>query len=100
MMLIRKAFLMGLVAICLGILFLTFPATASDIAAAAPPQKAPPPKAAKKEEKLEFSGLSLQGQLKKPDLSYIYKRRGIRSERIVNIPENFNEEIIQGAGRF
>lgn len=54
----------------------------------------------KKKEKLEFSGFKLKGQLKKPDLSYIYKRRGLRAEQIVNIPENFNEEIIQGENQF
>lgn len=47
-----------------------------------------------------FSGLKLKGQLKKPDLSYIYKRTGLRTEQIVDIPENFDDEIIQGAGTF
>jgi hypothetical protein len=47
-----------------------------------------------------FSGLKLKGQLKKPDLSYIYKRTGLRSEQIVDIPENFDNEIIQGTGTF
>jgi len=47
-----------------------------------------------------FQGLKLKGQLKKPDLSYIYKRTGLRSEQIVDIPENFDDEIIQGAGQF
>jgi hypothetical protein len=51
-------------------------------------------------EKQEFTGLTLKGQLKKPDLSYIYKRQGLRAEQIVNIPENFNDEIIEGAGEF
>ncbi len=54
----------------------------------------------KKSETQKFSGLKLKGQLKKPDLSYIYKRKGLRAEQIVNIPENFNEEIIQGEGQF
>jgi hypothetical protein len=44
-------------------------------------------------DKFKFQGLKLKGQLKKPDLSYIYKRKGIRAEKIVNIPENFNDEI-------
>jgi hypothetical protein len=54
----------------------------------------------KKNETHQFTGLKLKGQLKKPELSYIYKRKGLRSEKIVNIPEDFNEEIIQGAGKF
>ncbi len=54
----------------------------------------------KKSETQKFSGLQLKGQLKKPDLSYIYKRKGLRAEQIVNIPENFNEEIIEGQGQF
>lgn len=54
----------------------------------------------KKTESHKFSGITLKGQLKKPDLSYIYKRKGLRSEKIVNIPEQFNDEIIQGAGQF
>src|SRR4051812_37617560 len=37
-----------------------------------------------------FTGLTLKGQLKKPDLSYIYRRAGLRSEQIVDIPENFD----------
>jgi hypothetical protein len=49
---------------------------------------------------VSFSGLKLTGRLKKPDLSYIYRRRGVRAEQIVNIPEDFNEEIAQGAGKF
>lgn len=55
---------------------------------------------AEKPEKHKFSGLKLKGQLKKPELSYIYKRNGLRAEKIVDIPENFNEEIIQDASRF
>lgn len=54
----------------------------------------------KLESRLSFSGLKLQGQLKKPDLSYIYRRRGLKAEQIVNIPEDFNDEISQDAGRF
>jgi hypothetical protein len=48
----------------------------------------------------KFVGLKLKGQLKKPELSYIYKRKGLRAERIVDIPEDFNEEIIQDAEKF
>lgn len=54
----------------------------------------------KKSESHKFGGLSLQGQLKKPDLDYIYKRRGLRQEKIINVPEDFNDEIVQGAGYF
>lgn len=49
---------------------------------------------------IRFKGLRLKGRLKKPDLAYIYKRKGLRGEQIVNVPENFNNEIIQGAGQF
>lgn len=48
----------------------------------------------------KFSGLTLKGQLKKPDLSYIYKRAGLRSEQIVDIPETFDHEIVQDADQF
>jgi hypothetical protein len=54
----------------------------------------------KKSEEHKFSALKLRGQLKKPDLSYIYKRKGLRAEQIVNIPENFNQEIREGADQF
>ncbi len=54
----------------------------------------------KKSETHIFEGLQLKGQLKKPELSYIYERKGLRSEAIVNIPENFNDEIKAGAGQF
>ena len=59
-------------------------------------------KNAKKEESehLKFQGLQLKGQFKKPDLTYIYKRKGIRSEKILNIPDGFNDEITQGTHQF
>jgi hypothetical protein len=66
----------------------------------APQQEAPTRKLVRREEKVSFSELTLKGKLKKPDLSYIYRRKGLRAEQIVNIPEDFNEEIIQGAGQF
>lgn len=76
--------------------------SASNTLKAAAPTLAKPPErtAPNFQSKMSFSGLKLQGQLKKPDLSYIYKRRGLKAEQIVNIPEDFNEEIVQGAGRF
>lgn len=54
----------------------------------------------KKSEEHKFSALKLKGQLKKPDLSYIYKRKGLRNEQIVNIPESFNSQIVEGADQF
>lgn len=54
----------------------------------------------KKSETLQFSGSKLKGQFKKPDLSYIYERKGLRQEQIVHIPENFNKEIINAASEF
>lgn len=51
-------------------------------------------------ERHQFAGAKLKGKLKKPELSYIYERKGLRQEKIVNIPENFNDEIIQGAAQF
>ena len=54
----------------------------------------------KKSESHKFGGISLKGELKKPDLDYIYKRKGLRQEQIVNIPEDFDHEIIQGTGKF
>lgn len=54
----------------------------------------------KKSESLQFSGSKLKGQFKKPDLSYIYERKGLRQEQIVHIPENFNKEIINAASEF
>ncbi len=47
-----------------------------------------------------FSGLKLKGQLKKPDLSYIYKRKGLRADQVVDVPEDFNREIIDSALSF
>jgi hypothetical protein len=54
----------------------------------------------KKSETHKFSGLKLKGEFKKPDLSYIYQRKGIRSEQIVDIPEDFNREIREDGERF
>jgi len=48
----------------------------------------------------KFSGLKLKGQLKKPDLSYIYKRKGLRADQVVDVPEDFNREIIDSALSF
>ena len=71
-----------------------------EVSQAAPPQTAPPQRFRRAESSVSFSGLKLTGRLKKPDLSYIYRRRGLRAEQIVNIPEDFNDEIVQGAGKF
>jgi len=54
----------------------------------------------RKTEKHDFSGLKLKGQLKKPELSYIYKRKGLRSEKIIDIPENFDVQFIEAGQRF
>lgn len=53
----------------------------------------------KKSERHQFSGSKMKGQLKKPELSYIYERKGVRQEQIINIPKDFNDEIIDGAGK-
>jgi hypothetical protein len=58
------------------------------------------PRAKKGKQDLKFSGLKLKGDLKKPDLSYIYKRRGLKNEQIVNIPTDFEDEIRQGENQF
>lgn len=58
----------------------------------------PAPKGKKQD--VKFSGLKLKGDLKKPDLSYIYKRAGLKAEQIVNIPTDFNDEIQQGENQF
>lgn len=57
----------------------------------------PVKKVYKKTESHMFSGSRLKGQLKKPDLSYIYQRKGLRAEQIVNVPENFDAQINSGA---
>lgn len=65
------------------------------------PEAAPPPVVVfKKSESHKFAGLKLKGQLKKPDLTFIYKRKGLRAEQIVDIPENFNSEVLEGATEF
>lgn len=48
----------------------------------------------------KFSGLKLKGQLKKPDLSYIYKRKGLRADQVVDVPEDFNQETIDSSLSF
>lgn len=48
----------------------------------------------------KFSGLKLKGQLKKPDLSYIYKRKGLRADQVVEVPNDFNDEIVESALAF
>lgn len=59
-----------------------------------------PKKIYKSTEKHQFSGSRLKGHLKKPELSYIYQRKGLRAERIVRVPEDFNEEINSGSAQF
>jgi hypothetical protein len=54
----------------------------------------------KKSETHKFSGLKLKGEFKKPDLSYIYQRKGIRSEQIIDIPGDFNAQIRDDSNRF
>jgi hypothetical protein len=54
----------------------------------------------KKSETHKFNGLKLKGEFKKPDLSYIYQRKGIRSEQIIDIPEDFNRDIREDGQRF
>ncbi len=54
----------------------------------------------KKSETHVFSGLKLKGEYKKPDLSYIYQRKGIRSEQIIDIPDDFNREIREDGNHF
>ncbi len=70
----------------------------------APVPAAQPPKQTKlvfkKEESHKFGGSKLKGKLKKPEISYIYQRKGLRSERIVNIPENFDDKITESAEHF
>lgn len=44
-----------------------------------------------------FTGMTLKGQLKKPELSYSYKRSDLQSEQLIEIPENFNDSILQDA---
>ena len=60
----------------------------------------PETKVYKKSESHQFTGLKLKGELKKPELSYIYKRKGLRAEKIVNIPQDFNEKIFEAGRQF
>lgn len=76
------------------------PAPAGQVAPAVPAPEEKPPVVFKKQESHQFSGTHLKGQLKKPELSYIYERKGLKQEQIVNIPERFDDEIIKGAGKF
>jgi hypothetical protein len=80
--------------------FVSLAAPAAELGSSAPQLEAPKKAAPKSIDRHEFTGLTLQGQLKKPDLSYIYKRQGLRQEQIVNIPDNFNDEIVEGAAQF
>lgn len=54
----------------------------------------------RKSQKLQFSGSKLKGQYKKPELSYIYERKGIKQEQIIHIPDDFDREIINGTTQF
>lgn len=97
---IKKIIMIGL----LFLFFLPFPflqnGNAAELGEDGLPKATKVKEVPKKVESHKFSDLKLKGQLKKPELSYIYKRKGLRSEQIVDIPENFNEKILQGAGRF
>ena len=70
----------------------------SGVAVAAPGET--PARAKKGAQSNKFSGAKLKGKLKKPELCYIYRRKGIRSEQIIDIPKDFNYEIISGARQF
>lgn len=76
------------------------PTGTASILKSAPPAASQAKKIFKKTELHQFAGSKLKGQLKKPDLSYIYQRKGLRAEQIVNVPENFDQEIAVGAGQF
>jgi hypothetical protein len=54
----------------------------------------------RKEEKHQFQGSKLKGQIKKPDLTYIYRRQGLRAEKILKIPDNFDDEVLFDASQF
>ena len=45
----------------------------------------------------KFSGMKLKGDLKKPELGYRFGEDGMREEGLVEIPENFDQEIIDEA---
>lgn len=78
----------------------TPPAASADSTPGNEVKSAPAKVVFKKTEQHQFSGAQLKGNLKKPELSYIYERKGVRQEKIVNIPEHFNEEIYNGANQF
>ena len=44
-----------------------------------------------------MSGMTLQGQLKRPELAYSYSREGLQNDQVLEVPENFNHEILQDA---
>lgn len=50
-----------------------------------------------------FTGLTLKGQLKKPELSYSYKRSDLQpgqpTDQLIEIPENFNDAILPDAAQ-
>lgn len=75
----------------------SFTAPAEESKEEKPAESKPAKVVFKKSEQHRFSGAMLKGQVKKPELSYIYERKGLRQEQIVNIPEDFNDEIVTGA---
>ena len=81
-------------------LTITVVARAEDAATATDNIESKTKKVFKSSESHLFTDLHLKGQMKKPEITYIYKRKGIRSEKIIALPENFNSDIAMGAGQF
>lgn len=44
-----------------------------------------------------MSGMTLQGQMKRPELAYSYSREELQNDQVLELPENFNDEIVQDA---
>ncbi len=60
----------------------------------------PDPNSANGAQNYKFSSLKLRGHLMKPELNYTYQRDNLQNEQIVEIPEDFNDQIIKSAGQF
>ena len=84
---------------CFAVL-LFFSALISRAEETAPKADAAPKTIAKKSESHKFSGLKLRGQIKKPEMSYIYQRKGLRHEKIIQIPDGFDDEIAASGREF
>jgi hypothetical protein len=82
------------------LLVLTLFAGATPGLAKAAKKKAPKAAVEKADTVQKFGAMSLKGELKRPELDFENEKLGFQQDSNIQIPENFNHEILDGANHF